>query len=96
MYVQSFVKMTEVKLLLRLEILGNKHSFSDCGDFIPTKLGYPANFLFLDITGLEFLRFIFPTLMILLGNLPVQLNVLGQLLGFVGSGMYAYCKLKGK
>jgi len=31
------------------------------------------------------------------GGLPFDwLNVLGQLLGFVGSGMYAYCKLKGK
>jgi hypothetical protein len=32
--------------------------------------------------------------MLWLGGL--QLNVLGQLLGFVGSGLYAYCKLKGK
>uniref|UniRef100_A0A5K1CE07 Uncharacterized protein n=1 Tax=Nymphaea colorata TaxID=210225 RepID=A0A5K1CE07_9MAGN len=24
------------------------------------------------------------------------MNVLGQSLGFVGSGFYAYCKLKGK
>ncbi|CAM6067032.1 unnamed protein product [Sphagnum tenellum] len=31
------------------------------------------------------------------GGLPFDwLNVLGQLLGFVGSGLYAYCKLKGK
>jgi solute carrier family 35 protein len=25
-----------------------------------------------------------------------QLNVIGQGLGFFGSGMYAYCKIKGK
>ncbi|KAG0583300.1 hypothetical protein M758_3G126700 [Ceratodon purpureus] len=31
------------------------------------------------------------------GGLPFDwLNVLGQLLGFIGSGMYAYCKVKGK
>lgn len=31
------------------------------------------------------------------GGLPFDwLNVFGQLLGFIGSGMYAYCKLKGK
>eukprot|EP00250_Pteridium_aquilinum_P002306 c12504_g1_i1 orf=163-1170(+) len=31
------------------------------------------------------------------GGLPFDLvNVLGQLLGFLGSGIYAYCKLKGK
>jgi drug/metabolite transporter (DMT)-like permease len=31
------------------------------------------------------------------GGLPFDwLNVFGQFLGFLGSGMYAYCKLKGK
>ncbi|XP_043723237.1 UDP-N-acetylglucosamine transporter UGNT1-like [Telopea speciosissima] len=31
------------------------------------------------------------------GGLPFDiLNVIGQLLGFLGSGLYAYCKLKGK
>jgi drug/metabolite transporter (DMT)-like permease len=31
------------------------------------------------------------------GGLPFDwLNVFGQCLGFLGSGMYAYCKLKGK
>ncbi|KAF3781191.1 UDP-sugar transporter [Nymphaea thermarum] len=34
---------------------------------------------------------------LLFGGLPFDiLNVLGQSLGFVGSGFYAYCKLKGK
>lgn len=34
---------------------------------------------------------------ILFGGLPFDfLNVIGQLLGFVGSGLYAYCKLVGK
>ncbi|RZC62014.1 hypothetical protein C5167_023756 [Papaver somniferum] len=34
---------------------------------------------------------------ILFGGLPFDFfNVLGQFLGFLGSGLYAYCKLKGK
>ncbi|XP_037447406.1 UDP-N-acetylglucosamine transporter UGNT1-like isoform X2 [Triticum dicoccoides] len=34
---------------------------------------------------------------VLFGGLPFDLlNVIGQGLGFVGSGMYAYCKIKGK
>ncbi|XP_059461494.1 UDP-N-acetylglucosamine transporter UGNT1 [Corylus avellana] len=34
---------------------------------------------------------------ILFGGLPFDfLNVIGQLLGFIGSGLYAYCKLVGK
>ncbi|XP_042491608.1 UDP-N-acetylglucosamine transporter UGNT1-like isoform X2 [Macadamia integrifolia] len=34
---------------------------------------------------------------LLFGGLPFDfLNVIGQLLGFLGSGLYAYCKLRGK
>ncbi|XP_058072103.1 UDP-N-acetylglucosamine transporter UGNT1 [Magnolia sinica] len=34
---------------------------------------------------------------LLFGGLPFDLlNIIGQLLGFLGSGLYAYCKLKGK
>lgn len=34
---------------------------------------------------------------LLFGGLPFDvLNIIGQVLGFVGSGFYAYCKIKGK
>nr|CAD1824966.1 unnamed protein product [Ananas comosus var. bracteatus] len=34
---------------------------------------------------------------VIFGGLPFDLlNVIGQCLGFIGSGLYAYCKLKGK
>ncbi|KAF8407146.1 hypothetical protein HHK36_006272 [Tetracentron sinense] len=34
---------------------------------------------------------------LLFGGLPFDfLNIIGQLLGFLGSGLYAYCRLKGK
>jgi len=34
---------------------------------------------------------------VLFGGLPFDLlNVIGQGLGFLGSGLYAYCKIKGK